>query len=242
MEIAGAQNGLGARGKGINGINGLAKPMLSPTKKSGGATVNGNVDAQTHAHTAATSASSQATMNSLPPEIVHITTNYFPLPFILQRLAQKSHNDLQAKIEELARMPVGLGATNGTGPGEDNSEENQNKKANLLTFVQDLHSQWVKALVISEWSRKAGKVSKLIDLHAHIMEEIRKYEMMLDRMGNIKRNLYAARLPDPDIKTALQVLSTGQAPFLPDVSTSCLYRVTGSLLTCGSSDSSLPRN
>lgn len=226
MEMAGAQNGLGGRGKVANGINGVAKPDLSPNKKSGGALVNGDIDAHKQAQVAATGASDRAIMSSLPPEIVHITANYFPLPFILQRLAQKSHNDLQAKIEELARIPVGHGAVNGSVSGEDSSEENQNKKANLLTFIQDLHSQWVKALVISEWSRKSGKVSKLIDLHDHIMKELMKYDMMLDRMGNIKRNLYGARLPDPDIKTALQVLSTGQAPFLPDVSYSWLFRTT----------------
>lgn len=221
MELAGAQtaqNGLGGRGKFMNGANGVAKQDPSPTKKSGSALVNGDTDAQKAAQAAASSASNQATMSSLPPEIVHITTNYFSLPFILQRLAQKSHNDLQAKIEELAKMSVGYGAMNGNAAGDDSSEENQNKKANLLTFIQDLHTQWVKALVISEWSRKSGKVSRLIDLHAHIQESMRRYEMMLDTMGHIKRNLYAARLPDPDIKTALQVLSTGQAPFLPDVS------------------------
>lgn len=225
MELGPAQSGLGGRGKAVNGINGVLKPEPSPNKKSGGAFVNGDIDAQKQAQAAAASATNPATMSSLPPEIVHITENYFPLPFILQRLAQKSHNDLQTKIVELSSISVGHGgAMNGSVSGDDSSEDNQNKKAKLLTFIQDLHSQWVKALVISEWSRKSGKVSRLIDLHAHIMAKIREYEMMLDRMGNIKRNLYGARLPDPDIKTALQVLSTGQAPFLPDVRLCWLYR------------------
>lgn len=221
------QNGVAARSnydkdlKTLNGINGAAKREPSPNKpgKIGGALVNGDNDAQKQAQPASSASDQAKTMGTLPPEIAHITANYFPLPFILQRLAQRSHNDLQTKIEELARISVGHGAMNGNvpGSGEDSSEENQNKKANLLTFIQEMHSQWVKALVMSEWGRKSEQVSKLIDLHSHIMEQIRKYEQMLDRMGNIKRNLYNARLPDPDIKTALQVLSTGEAPFLPDV-------------------------
>lgn len=223
----GAQNGVIARNnydkdvKNLNGINGATKREPSPNKagKSGGAFVNGETDAQKQAQPALGASEQAKSMSTLPPEIAHITANYFPLPFILQRLAQRSHNDLQTKIEELARIPIGQGTTNGNvpGAGEDSSEENQNKKANLLTFIQEMHSQWVKALVMSEWGRKSEQVSKLIDLHAHIMEQIRKYEQMLDRMGNIKRNLYNARLPDPDIRTALQVLSTGEAPFFPDV-------------------------
>lgn len=209
--------------KSANGINGtMAKPEPTPSKVlkpvGGAALVNGDIEAQKQAQTL-TGASDQAKVNNLPPEIAHITTNFFPLPYILQRLAQKSHNDLQTVIEELANMPIGPGAVNGNaaGLGEDNSEATQNKKAHLLNFVQDMHSKWVKALVMSEWSRKSGQVSKLIDLHAHIIGQMQQYHNILDRMGHIKRNLYVARLPDPDIKTALQVLATGQAPWMPQV-------------------------
>lgn len=237
MDHRGIQNGVAMRSnherdmKAANGING-AMPKPEPTlnkvlKVAGGAAlVNGDVEAQKQAQAQAVSgATDQAKMNSLPPEIAHITTNFYPLPYILQRLAQKSHNDLQTEIEELANMPMGPGAVNGNaaGSGDDSSEANQNKKAHLLNFVQDLHSKWVKALVMSEWSRKSGQVSKLIDLHAHIIGQMQQYHNILDRMGHIKRNLYIARLPDPDIKTALQVLATGQAPWMPQVGrpTSC---------------------
>lgn len=232
MEHVGAQNGAAVRNnhdrdsKVANGVNGAVmkrEPSPSKATKAGGlaTVVNGDVDTQ-KAALAGSGALDQANVSNLPPEIKHITENYFPLPFILQRLAQKSHNELQLKIEELASMPLGPGAMNGNtaGTGEDSSEANQNKKANLLSFVGELHSKWVKALVISEWSRKSGQVSKLIDLHGHMLEELRKYDMLLDRMGHIKRNLYGARLPDPDLKTALQVLSSGQAPWMPDVSCS----------------------
>lgn len=228
MDHRGVQNGVAMHTnhdrdlKAANGINGaMTKSDPSPNKTFkavGGPMVNGDIEAQKQAQ-AASSVSDQAKMNNLPPEIAHITTNFYPLPYILQRLAQKSHNDLQTEIEELANMPIGPGTANGntTGSGEDSSEANQNKKAHLLNFVQDMHSKWVKALVMSEWSRKSGQVSKLIDLHSHIVEQTQHYHNILDRMGHIKRNLYGARLPDPDIKTALQVLATGQAPWMPQV-------------------------
>lgn len=223
------QNGVAMRSnhekdlKSANGMNGaMAKSDPTPNKVSklagGAALVNGEMEAQKQAQTVS-GAPDQAKVNNLPPEIAHITTNFFPLPYILQRLAQKSHNDLQTVIEELANMPMAPGAVNGNAAAsaEDSSEANQNKKAHLLNFVQDMHSKWVKALVMSEWSRKSGQVSKLIDLHAHIIAQMQHYNGILDRMGHIKRNLYVARLPDPDIKTALQVLATGQAPWMPQV-------------------------
>jgi len=176
------------------------------------------VDAQKQAHPAPSATDQSSKMDNLPPEIAHITQNFIGIPFLLQRLAQKSHNDLQTKIEELAKILIPQASLNGNaGTAEDNSEENQNKKANLLHFIQDMHGKWVKALVISEWSRKAGHVSKLIDLNVHINEQLAKYDQGLDFMGHIKRGLYQARLPDPDLKTALQVLSTGQAPWFPEV-------------------------
>lgn len=229
MEI-GTQNGARTdhdRDSKINGINGvgMVKREPSPTKAKAGATpmTNGydtpmEADAPKQAQAALNAPDQASKMDNLPPEIAHITQNFIGIPFLLQRLAQKSHNDLQTKIEELAKIPIPQGSLNGnTGTTEDNSEENQNKKANLLNFIQDMHGKWVKALVISEWSRKAGQVSKLIDLNVHINEQLAKYDQGLDFMGHIKRGLYQARLPDPDLKTALQVLSTGQAPWFPEV-------------------------
>jgi hypothetical protein len=55
----------------------------------------------------------QERVNQLPPEIVHITENYQSLQSLLSRLAQKTHNDLTAKILELAQMPVPASAVNG---------------------------------------------------------------------------------------------------------------------------------
>lgn len=229
MEI-GTQNGARTdhdRESKMNGINGvgMVKREPSPNKVKGGATpmTNGydtpmEADAPKQAQAALNAPDQASKMDHLPPEIAHITQNFIGIPFLLQRLAQKSHNDLQTKIEELAKIPIPQGSLNGNaGTTEDNSEENQNKKANLLNFIQDMHGKWVKALVISEWSRKAGQVSKLIDLNVHINEQLAKYDQGLDFMGHIKRGLYQARLPDPDLKTALQVLSTGQAPWFPEV-------------------------
>lgn len=162
-------------------------------------------------------------MNDLPDNIVHITQGFVPLSTLLTRLAQHTHNSLQEKIAELAKMPLPASAMNGTtnhsatGP-DDTSAENLHKKGALLHFAQDMHAKWIKALVITEWSRKASLVSKLIDLKFHIDQQRILFDGCLDDMVNVKRDLTYARMPSPDLKTALQVLSTGNAPWVPDVS------------------------
>lgn len=163
-------------------------------------------------------------MNDLPDEIIHITHGFVPLSILLTRLAQTTHNALQDKVAELAKMPVPVSAVNGnsssyssSGP-DDTSVENLRKKGNLTNFAQDMHGKWLKALVIAEWSRKSELVSKLIDLKFHIDQQRMLYDGALDNIVNVKRDLTFARMPSPDLKTALQVLSTGTAPWMPDVS------------------------
>ncbi|KAJ3555103.1 hypothetical protein NPX13_g10430 [Xylaria arbuscula] len=160
--------------------------------------------------------------NDLPDEIQHITQGFVPLSLLLSRLAQQTHNQLGDEIMALAKMPVPSPALNGNATGtdsslDDNSPENLNKKVRLLNFVQERHGEWVKALIIANWSRKAQPVSKLIDLMHHINKTRAIYQGSLDYMINIKRDLTFARIPNPDLRTALHVLSTGQAPWMPEL-------------------------
>jgi mediator of RNA polymerase II transcription subunit 14 len=60
-------------------------------------------------------------------------------------------------------------------------------------------------------------VSKLIDLKLHIDSERNLYDTALYQMSEVKRNLMFARAPNPDLKTAVEVLSTGKASWMPDV-------------------------
>lgn len=156
-------------------------------------------------------------------EIVHITQGYIPLSKVLTRLAQSTHNALQDQIAALAKMPLPAAAMNGNSTVlnsdvEDGSGENIAKKTSILNFAMREHRKWVKALVITEWSRKADMVSKLIDLRFHLQGQEVLFSGALDVMGHVKRDLTFARMPSPDLKTALQVLSTGEAAWMPDLS------------------------
>lgn len=100
---------------------------------------------------------------------------------------------------------------------DDLSSENLAKKKALLDFVQSTHADWVKALVITNWSRRSDDVSKTIDLNVYTNQQKSFYDMLIHEMAELKRGLGQARLPNPDLKTAVQILSTGKAPYMPEV-------------------------
>ncbi|WQF77676.1 Putative mediator complex, subunit Med14 [Colletotrichum destructivum] len=160
-------------------------------------------------------------MNDLPEEIVHITQGYIPLSMIVSRLAQRTHEDLEKTIMDMAAIKWAPPAVNGNTPNgtdtpDDMSEGNKRKKMLMLKFAQDAHSKWVKALVITDWSRNAEAVSKLIDIKAHIDSKRMLFDFCQDLLIDLKRSLISARLPNPDLKTALQVLTTGEASWIPE--------------------------
>ncbi|TAQ83323.1 hypothetical protein B7494_g8353 [Chlorociboria aeruginascens] len=160
--------------------------------------------------------------SELPPEIAQVTAAHLkPLSMLLARSAQQSSNNLQAKILELARMPMPASAVNGTGfhitTGEDISADNINKKVNLLDFAQDEHSRFVKLLVLTQWSRKSDDLTRIQDLKWYLIQQQHLYNLAVDDMIKFKRNMPPAMVPSPDLKTAIEVLANGKAPWMPEL-------------------------
>jgi mediator of RNA polymerase II transcription subunit 14 len=165
-------------------------------------------------------------MNDLPDEIDHITQSYIPISKLLARLSQRTHNVLETTIEQLARMPLphpsastvngNAGAIKG-GDDHDVSGESVQKKVAFLNFLQTYRGKWIKALVITNWSRNSPDVSKLIDLNCFLQAQMIAYQARVDELVELKRGLHEARVPRPDLKTAYEVLSSGKADWMPDV-------------------------
>lgn len=211
-----------------NGINGATPQVTAKTPVAATSGDDGKAVASQQADTH--NEEKRPAMEELPDEIQHITQGFVPLSMLLTRLAQNTHNELQKKIVEMAKMPVPGAAVNGNAvhaAEDDASIENLRKKGSLLQFAQDQHGRWVKALVLAEWSRKADVVSRLIDLKVHLQGQKFLYDEVFRLQVDLTAELRNMRLPSPDLKTALQVLSTGSAPWMPDVS-----RPTEEVLTC----------
>lgn len=163
----------------------------------------------------------KAQIDQLPPEILHITQGYMGLSSLLSRLAQKTHNDLSKTIMDMAQMPLPAAAVNGNAShgmsNDDTSQDNLAKKLRLLNFAQDAHTEWTKALIITHWSRRSEDVSKMIDLKIHLDTQKNYFDLAINDLVEFKRGLVHARLPNPDLKTALAILTTGKVTWMPEV-------------------------
>ena len=164
-------------------------------------------------------------VGKLPPEIEHVTFGYVPFSSLISRLVQKTFNDLTEVIEDMSDMPVsqpsqsvpqnhGHKQSNGN---EDTSQANVQKKLRMLHFASDRRAQFIKILILSRWARQVEAVSKVIDLNFWLSNQIGQYNECCSWMGELKRRLVPLREPNPDIKTALEVLSLGKASWLPDL-------------------------
>lgn len=219
----GPDKGKGVHPPTING-NYLGSDHISDSKTNTMSADNAvqNGTAQTGAGTGANAMMKSMRLEELPDEIQHITTGIFPLGLLLFRLSQMTYNHLGDLIDALAELPITL-APNGVSearpigvPPEDTNPVSLEKKRRILEFIQGEHNKWVKALVLTEWSRKSDQVRMLIDLKGHLEQQLNRYGLALTDLINVKRELVFARVPPPDHKTALHVLSYGDVDWMPD--------------------------
>jgi mediator of RNA polymerase II transcription subunit 14 len=150
-----------------------------------------------------------------PFELPHITQGFFPFGTLVNRSVQQCWIELSEVITELAAIEVP--PANGK-QGGNQSPENLHKKSRLLEFAHDKRAEFIKLLVLSQWSRQAADVSRLIDIQGFIRTRHQSYDSALQYVGEVKRDLVRAQVANPDLKTALEVLSRGGVASLPDVS------------------------
>ena len=166
------------------------------------------------------------TISQLPPEIEHITLGFLPLSTLIARLVQETFNSLTDVINDMSNMQISQAShhtlfnnarpqINGNGTG--NSQGNVEKKLRMLEFAQNRRAQFIKVLVLSQWSRQAEEVSKVIDTKVWLDGQRRIFEEAAGWMGELKRIMAPVKMPNPDIKTALEALSLGRASWLPDL-------------------------
>ncbi|EKV11159.1 RNA polymerase II holoenzyme/mediator complex component Rgr1, putative [Penicillium digitatum] len=165
-------------------------------------------------------ASTAESVPTSPFKLPHITQGFFPFGTLVNRSVQECWNELSELITELATIQVpALGGSmlnNGKSAGNQSSE-NVHKKLRLLDFAHSKRAEFIKLLVLSQWSRQAADVSKLIDIQGFIRTRHQSYDAALQYVGEVKRDLVRAQVANPDLKTAVEVLSKGRVASLPDL-------------------------
>lgn len=161
----------------------------------------------------------------LPPEIEHITYGYIPLSRLISRLAQETFNNLTDVIDEISTTGAAEATSNSSFPsnqingnrGVDARNSDILKRQRMLEWAQQRRDDFIKILVLSQWSRQAEQVGKCIDLNVWLGTQRRTYNDAVAWVGEFKRVVEHTKLPNPDLKTALEALSLGKASWLPDV-------------------------
>lgn len=207
-------------------VAGAEKLGSSSDVRNGSAHVNGGLkgaDGSSQSSQAVAIDSAPA-MSEEPFQLAHITHGFFPFAKLINRSVQQCWNDLSDVIAELAEMQISPQdqsspsfLTNGKSAGNQTAE-NVHKKLRILDFAHAKRAEFIKLLVLSQWSRQAADVSKLIDLQGFIRTRHQAYSNAIQWVGNMKRDLVRAQVANPDLKTALEVLSKGKVTAMSDVS------------------------
>jgi mediator of RNA polymerase II transcription subunit 14 len=161
-----------------------------------------------------------SSLHDLPPELIHITEGYSSLGKLTYRVAQHCWLDLFELVEKLGApsahndRPLMNGMSNGlaSAAGDGNSVE---RKMRWLNWANATREKLIKLMVIADWSKKANEVMKMIDLMAWANTQDFAIEETENSLMQFKIDLYKFKLPNPDIKTALEILGTGKASWIP---------------------------
>lgn len=213
----------------------LVNGQLTP--RGDGATANGSsINGASTPLAGSTVPTAEQKFAELPPEIAHLSSeHYHPLSTLVQRISQECYNGLNDVLREMAEVeinqhPNGL-LTNGLGGhlnGLQNSSKgnkdkkldgNQQKKLLLMDFAQHNRAKFIKLLVLTEWGKKSAvEIAQVIDLFQWTRDQSFGMDNAHIQMDQIKLLTAHSREPNPDVRTALEILSKGRAEWIPDVS------------------------
>lgn len=157
-------------------------------------------------------------LKEMPPEIEEVAREYFVgLGTLIGRSAQDSWNTLSSLIDDLSKVYIEpapqpkiagtniLVKTGGVAP--NNTKENLDKKEKLLNFAKNQKDVFIKLLVLLHWSEDVEGVSKVIDINRWLRDRISRYGEVANDIARMKRYLAFIQIPNPDLRTAAEVLS-----------------------------------
>ncbi|QIX00512.1 hypothetical protein AMS68_006029 [Peltaster fructicola] len=182
-----------------NGSNGFA------TVKPEGAVVNGDF-----------------TKHTLPPLDDSWRASAANVSFgkMLERMGQGCYADLSELVTKLGDIPVSdvAAQVNGLRPAtEDTDPASLKKKSLVMEFTSTWRERFIKARIISDWARTSGEdVAKFIDLRNTLRDREVRIQSAIQGIFNLKIEAINLRMPEPNIKGAMQYLSNGKSSY-PDL-------------------------
>ena len=153
-----------------------------------------------------------ALSDGLPPEIAHISQGFYPFSTLVNRAVRQCWNDLTELLNNLGGDQLQQNNWNHATDGKFSTDASKSiiKKQQALEFLQAKRTEFIKLLVLAQWSRQSAEVSGLIDIHAFLRTRYDAYHNALMFTGAMKRDLGRAQMGNPDLETALEAISTGK--------------------------------
>lgn len=111
------------------------------------------------------------------PKLDHIPYETFALSTLIGRVIQDSYGRLGGLVDELQK------------PGQSDGA----KKKLLMDTAQHIRKQFIKVLVITMWSKDAGKVSEVIDLRLWLAGRQNVFNNVVIALRNIRMAMGQAR-------------------------------------------------
>lgn len=179
------------------------------------------------ASTASVAQSQQSSVPDSPAALQHITEGYLSLGQLIARTAQVSLNDLSKTVEKLGLvqrglrtapvLPNGIGTHAAINGGASISKAASEQRKEMLESLNTQREKFIKLLVLGDWSQKVDDVGKLIDLNVFNQQQFGAFDNAKFRIADMHRRQQYFKEKGPDIKTAIEVLGTGKASWMPDL-------------------------
>lgn len=164
-----------------------------------------------------------ATLQQAPTEVLQLIgrDHYLPMATMVQRTAQNCWNSLSSLVDQLSNISVPQQAPDPTrissGIVNNQTKANLDKKERILQFADDHKADFIKLLVLLQWSKNGEDVRKAMNLNFWLMNRRFVYLQARDALARLKQDALGFQIPNPDLKTAGEVLSLGKATGYPNV-------------------------
>ena len=140
---------------------------------------------------------------------------------LLERTAGQCYFDLEHTLRAMSEVPTEpqQQQVNGIVPhtGQDTSEGSLKRKRMLMDFASGQRDRFIKALVLFDWCRNDQEKSRLIDVKVWQDKQSFAHRDCTQAVANTKINMIPAKMPNPNIEGAMEVLATGKGSSFPDL-------------------------
>jgi mediator of RNA polymerase II transcription subunit 14 len=138
---------------------------------------------------------------------------------LMIRTAEKCYVELGELLKDMAEKPVApqSDAANLTTPEQDSDAVSLAKKRQLMQYAQSQRDRFIKLLVINDWAKEADAFAGIIDVNAYLGKLNACHSGATSAIGEMKLAMSHAKMPNPNIEGALELLSTGKSHGLPDL-------------------------